>query len=169
MLLLWWCPFKIQKEKWAGLQFTSTDGMSLVSTPLRIRWTIPLKMHGTLIGCFPHVVGEVFYQIFYIVYNDVNIFYKSVQSCSGKSGAAPQVTAWCASTWRARPRSSPRICWGMRTGSSIFWKLPSEPKLLATYDWQLRRRTGFYSDPVFRIHKTSYGSGSLDPYLGFTD
>ncbi len=25
MLLLWWCPFKIQKEKRAGLQFTSTD------------------------------------------------------------------------------------------------------------------------------------------------
>ncbi len=40
MLLLGWCPFKIQKEKWAGLQFTSADGMSLVSTPLKIRWTI---------------------------------------------------------------------------------------------------------------------------------
>jgi hypothetical protein len=30
MLLLWWCPFKIQKEKWAGLQFNSTDYLSLV-------------------------------------------------------------------------------------------------------------------------------------------
>jgi hypothetical protein len=44
MLLLWWCPFKIQKEKWAGLQFTSTDFLSIVSTPLRIRWTIPLSI-----------------------------------------------------------------------------------------------------------------------------
>jgi hypothetical protein len=41
--LLWWCPFKIQKEKRAGLQFTSTDYLSIVSTPLRIRWTIPLR------------------------------------------------------------------------------------------------------------------------------
>jgi hypothetical protein len=38
----WWCPFKIQKEKRAGLQFTSTDYLSLLLTPLRIRWTIPL-------------------------------------------------------------------------------------------------------------------------------
>jgi hypothetical protein len=42
MLLLWWCPFKIQKEKRAGLQFTITDYLSLSLTPLRIRWTIPL-------------------------------------------------------------------------------------------------------------------------------
>jgi hypothetical protein len=42
MLLLLWCPFKIQKEKLAGLQFISTDYLSLVLTPLRIRWTIPL-------------------------------------------------------------------------------------------------------------------------------
>jgi hypothetical protein len=42
MLLLWWCPFKIHKEKLAGLQFTSTDYLRIVSIPLRIRWTIPL-------------------------------------------------------------------------------------------------------------------------------
>jgi hypothetical protein len=42
MLLLWWCPFKIQKEKWPGLQFTRTDYLSLLLTTLRIRWTIPL-------------------------------------------------------------------------------------------------------------------------------
>ncbi len=29
MLLLWWCSFQIQKEKPAGLQFTSTDYLSL--------------------------------------------------------------------------------------------------------------------------------------------
>ncbi len=43
LLLLWWCPFKIQKEKRAGLQFTSTDYLALLLTPLRIRWTIPLS------------------------------------------------------------------------------------------------------------------------------
>jgi hypothetical protein len=32
---------KIQKEKQAGLQFTSTNYLSLLLTPLRIRWTIP--------------------------------------------------------------------------------------------------------------------------------
>ncbi len=43
MLLLWWCPFKIQKEKRAGLQFTSTYYLSLLLTPFRIRWAIPFK------------------------------------------------------------------------------------------------------------------------------
>jgi hypothetical protein len=43
MLLLWWCPFKIQKEKRAGLQFIRTDYLSLLLTPPRIRWTIPLN------------------------------------------------------------------------------------------------------------------------------
>jgi hypothetical protein len=43
MLPLWWCPFKIKKEKLGGLQFFSTDYLSLVLTPLRIRWTIPLS------------------------------------------------------------------------------------------------------------------------------
>ncbi len=38
-----WCPFKIQKEKLAGLQLTSADYLSLLLTPLRIRWTIPLR------------------------------------------------------------------------------------------------------------------------------
>jgi hypothetical protein len=42
MLLLLGCLFKIQKEKRAGLQFTSTDYLSFLLTPLRIRWTIPL-------------------------------------------------------------------------------------------------------------------------------
>ncbi len=46
MLLLWWCPFKIQKEKWPGLQLTRTDYLSLVMTPFRIRWTIPLSWPG---------------------------------------------------------------------------------------------------------------------------
>jgi hypothetical protein len=46
MLLLLWCPFKIQKENLAGLQFTSTDYLSLVLAPLRIRWTIPLIFFG---------------------------------------------------------------------------------------------------------------------------
>ncbi len=42
----WWCPF--QKEKRAGLQFTSPDFSSLLLTPLRFRWTIPLKgIRGT--------------------------------------------------------------------------------------------------------------------------
>jgi hypothetical protein len=44
MLLLWWCPYKIQKEKRAGLQFTSTDYLSLLLTPLRIHRTIPLSL-----------------------------------------------------------------------------------------------------------------------------
>ncbi len=42
MFLLWWCPFKIWKEKRAGLQFTSTDYLSIVLTPIIIRWTVPL-------------------------------------------------------------------------------------------------------------------------------
>ncbi len=43
MSLLWWCPFKSWKEKRADLQFTSTDYLSIVLTPVRIRWTIPLR------------------------------------------------------------------------------------------------------------------------------
>jgi hypothetical protein len=43
MLSLWWCPFK--KKKWPCLQFTKTDYLSLVLTPVRIRWRIPLKSH----------------------------------------------------------------------------------------------------------------------------
>ncbi len=43
MLLLWCCPFKIQKDERAGLQFNSPDYLSLLLTPLRIRWTIPLN------------------------------------------------------------------------------------------------------------------------------
>ncbi len=62
MLLLWWCPFKIQKEKRAGLQFTSTDYLRLFFTPLRIRWTIPLKwylpcslwIYSVRVSCFNH-------------------------------------------------------------------------------------------------------------------
>ncbi len=40
---LWLCPFKIQKEKRVGLQLTSMYRTSLVLTPLRIHWTVPLK------------------------------------------------------------------------------------------------------------------------------
>jgi hypothetical protein len=37
-------PLKFKKkEKWAGIQFTSTDYLSLVFTPLRISWIIPLS------------------------------------------------------------------------------------------------------------------------------
>ncbi len=49
MLLLSWCPFKIQKEKQEGLQFTSTDYLSLLLTPLRIRWTKPLSYDNSLL------------------------------------------------------------------------------------------------------------------------
>jgi hypothetical protein len=35
MLLSWWCPFKIQKEEWQGLQFTTTDYLSIISISLR--------------------------------------------------------------------------------------------------------------------------------------
>ncbi len=35
--------FKIQNEKRAGLQFTSTDYLNLLLTTLRIRWTIPFS------------------------------------------------------------------------------------------------------------------------------
>jgi hypothetical protein len=45
------CPFQMQKEKRAGLQFTSTDRMSLVSTLLRICWTIPLRSSGSTRFC----------------------------------------------------------------------------------------------------------------------
>jgi hypothetical protein len=47
MLLLSWRPLKIQKEKLAGLQFTSTDYLSLVLGPLIIRWTISLTTNFT--------------------------------------------------------------------------------------------------------------------------
>jgi hypothetical protein len=36
------CPFKIQKEKRAGLHFKTTGYLSFVLAPLRIHWTIPL-------------------------------------------------------------------------------------------------------------------------------
>ncbi len=36
-------PLKFKKKKRAGLQFISTDYLSLLLTPLRIRWTIPLS------------------------------------------------------------------------------------------------------------------------------
>jgi hypothetical protein len=42
MLLLWWCPFQIQKEKWLGLLFTMTVFFSLALIPLINRWTIPI-------------------------------------------------------------------------------------------------------------------------------
>jgi hypothetical protein len=46
MVLCSYCdsvPLKLKKEKLAGLQFTNTDYLSLLLTPLRIRWTIPLR------------------------------------------------------------------------------------------------------------------------------
>ncbi len=36
--------FRIQKEKWLGLQFMRTDYWSLVLTLVRIRWTLPLSI-----------------------------------------------------------------------------------------------------------------------------
>jgi hypothetical protein len=43
MLLVRWCPFKIQKEIRTCLQFTSTDYLCLLLTNCRIRFTIPLN------------------------------------------------------------------------------------------------------------------------------
>jgi hypothetical protein len=43
MLLLWWCPFKNQYKKLPGLQVNSTERLSPLSTPFRIRWTVPLS------------------------------------------------------------------------------------------------------------------------------
>ncbi len=43
MFLLWWCSFKIWKRKRAGVQFISTNHLSLVSPPVRIRLTISLN------------------------------------------------------------------------------------------------------------------------------
>jgi hypothetical protein len=65
MLLLWWCPIKIQKEKLPGLQFMTTDYLSLVLTPLRIRWTIPLRPFVYFIAVLPlteTVFGKVPFQ-----------------------------------------------------------------------------------------------------------
>jgi hypothetical protein len=63
MLLLGWCPFKIRKEKLAGLHFTSTDYLSLVLTPPRIRWTIPLNLcFQGLSKPFRCEIGVVFYK-----------------------------------------------------------------------------------------------------------
>jgi hypothetical protein len=36
-------PLKFEEKKQAGLQFTSTNYLSLVLTPLRICWTVPLS------------------------------------------------------------------------------------------------------------------------------
>jgi hypothetical protein len=36
-------PLKFLKKNGPALQFTSTDFLSLLLTPLRIRWTIPLS------------------------------------------------------------------------------------------------------------------------------
>ncbi len=63
------CPLKIQKEKLAGLQFTSTDYMSIVSTPLRIRWTIPLRhqkleqRRAILLSAQPCVINPVIFML----------------------------------------------------------------------------------------------------------
>ncbi len=45
-LLWWWCPFKIQKEKRAGLQFTSTDYLSSDVPP----WPIIICIYVLLIS-----------------------------------------------------------------------------------------------------------------------
>ncbi len=70
MLLLRWCPFKIQTEKWPGLQFTRTDYLSLVLTPLKICWTIPLTLIPTgepTSG--PHCFRAKYLKIFFYVKN----------------------------------------------------------------------------------------------------
>ncbi len=36
-------PLKIKKENLATIQFINTDRLSLVSTPVKSRWTIPFK------------------------------------------------------------------------------------------------------------------------------
>ncbi len=46
MVLCFFCdgvPLKFDKKNKAGLQFTSTDYLSIVLTPGRIRRTVPLK------------------------------------------------------------------------------------------------------------------------------
>jgi hypothetical protein len=43
LMFLLWCPLKIQKEKREGLQLTQTNYLSILLTPVRIRWTIPLN------------------------------------------------------------------------------------------------------------------------------
>jgi hypothetical protein len=50
MLLSWWCNFKIQYKELAGLQFSIKDCFSLVLTPVRMRWTIPLVTISRLEG-----------------------------------------------------------------------------------------------------------------------
>jgi hypothetical protein len=39
-------PLKFKKENGRASRFTSTDYLSLLLTPLRIRWTIPLKKYN---------------------------------------------------------------------------------------------------------------------------
>ncbi len=68
MLLLWWCPFKIQKEKQAGLLFTSTDYLSIVLIPFRIHWTIPLTYMKVSSNC--------------IYRNKVRVFFILLQRCA---------------------------------------------------------------------------------------
>jgi hypothetical protein len=57
-------PFKIQKEKRAGLQFTSKDYLSLLLTPPRIRWTIPLTRH-TLASTHNLESHRIYWQMLY--------------------------------------------------------------------------------------------------------
>ncbi len=55
MLILWWCPFKIQKEKQAGLQFISTDYSSWA-------YYLPLlEFAGHLSGA-PRDLPQILYQ-----------------------------------------------------------------------------------------------------------
>jgi hypothetical protein len=43
-------PLKFEEKKRAGLLFTSMDYLSIVLTPVRIRWTVPLRMEKICVG-----------------------------------------------------------------------------------------------------------------------
>ncbi len=111
MLLLWWCPFKIQNEKWPGLQFTRTDYLSLGLTPLRIRWTIPLKIdHVSVISRSlardEHNVGQKI--SWWIPPQNCNILLAIISPWSG----AVYVPTTCSSFWSlscALPQISPYL------------------------------------------------------------
>ncbi len=83
MLLLGRCPFKIQKEKWVGLQFTSADGMNLVSTPLRIRWTKRSnESNAIIIGVYFNTSRAEVITVTLKVYASPGYFYHLFRYCS---------------------------------------------------------------------------------------
>jgi hypothetical protein len=49
--------------KRAGLQFTSTDYLSIALTPVRIRWTVPLKPFSGIIQYNVEKVGRFLFYL----------------------------------------------------------------------------------------------------------